>query len=262
MDRMTHNQFETPNSRTVGPALANVERLRNQLLPIVAHELRQPLNAILFALEPTNEFDAEITALEAREFCRREALHMSQIIDNVLSTYCDANGRLHLNLAAVDLASIVYHAIETANCSILSRGHCFSMSLPPDSVSFVGDPDRLEQILTNLLTNSARYTAPGGQIYLSADSSSEQVTIRVRDNGRGIGPELLPHIFDPWRCPVEAPSGGLGLGLALVKCLVELHGGNVVAHSKGRNMGSEFTISLPVRGPEYAAAMIVDSPRQ
>ncbi len=97
----THNQFETSNCRPSGPSFGNVERLRNQLLPIVAHELRQPLNAILFALEPRDEFDDEITAEEARELCRREALNMSQIIDNVLNTYCDANGRQHLHLVAL-----------------------------------------------------------------------------------------------------------------------------------------------------------------
>jgi two-component system CheB/CheR fusion protein len=243
----------------MGPALVNVERQRDQLLPIVAHELRQPLSAILFVLDPHNDFEDEITALEAREICRREALHMSQIIDNVLNTYCDASGRLHLHLVPVDLASIVFISIETTISSILSRGHRISLSLPPDPVSFVADPVRLKQILTNLLTNAVRYTAPGGHIYLSADSSSEVVTIRVRDNGRGIGPELLPHIFDPCRRQVEARSDGLGLGLPLVKLLAELHEGNVVAQSKGLNMGSEFTINLPARGPDAAAA-ITDSP--
>ena len=169
--------------------------------------------------------------------------------------------RLHLHLAPVELASIAYGAIETALSSIRSRGHRISVSLPPDSVSFVADPVRLNQILKNLLTNSARYTTPGGHIYLSADASSEVITIRVRDNGRGIRPELLPDIFDPCRRQAEARPGGLGLGLALVKSLVELHGGNVVAQSKGLNLGSEFTIDLPACGPEVAAAMS-DSPRQ
>jgi len=186
---------------------------------------------------------------------------MSLIIDNVLNTYCDAGGRLHLHPAPVDLASIVFHAIETVLASILSRGHRISFSLPPDPVSFVGDAVWLKQILTNLLANSVRYTAPGGHIYLSADASSEVVTIRVRDNGRGISPELLPDIFDPCRRQVVAPPGGLGLGLALVKSLVELHGGSVVAQSNGLNMGSEFAVNLPARCPDAAAA-ITNSPPQ
>jgi signal transduction histidine kinase len=255
------NQIETSNCRPIGSPIGNVEWLRNQLLPIVAHELRQPLNAILFALEPSEEFDDETTAQEARALCRREALQMSQIIDNVLDTYCDATGRLHLHLVPLELASIVHNAIETVRSSILSRGHRISVSLPPDSVTFIGDPARLKQILTNLLTNSVRYTAPGGHIYLSADSSREVVTIRVRDNGRGISPELLPHIFDPFRRQTETRFSGLGLGLALVKSLVEMHGGNVVAQSKGLNKGSEFTINLPAHGPDVGAANI-DSPRQ
>jgi signal transduction histidine kinase len=250
-----HNQFEASNYRPIGPPFSNVELLRNQLLPIVAHELRQPLNAILFALEPQNQFDDEITAEEAHELCRRSALSMSQIIDNVLNTYCDANGRLHLHLAPVDLASIVYNSIETTRSSIHSRGHRISVSLPADPVFFVADPLRLKQILTNLLTNSAKYTSPGGHIYLSADHSNEVVTIRVRDNGRGINPELLPHIFDPCRRQVESRSGGLGLGLPLVKTLVELHRGNVVAQSSGLNMGSEFIINLPILSPDVGAAI-------
>jgi signal transduction histidine kinase len=258
----TQNQIETSNSRPIDPPFGNVERLGNHLLPIVAHELRQPLNAILFALEPREEFDDEITAEEARELCRREVLYMSQVIDNVLSTYCDTNGRLYLHLVPMDLALIVNDAIETARSSILSRGHRISVSLPTGSISLVGDPVRLKQILTNLLTNSVRYTTPGGDIYVSAGSSGEVVTIRVRDNGTGISPELLPHIFDPRRRQAEVRSGGgLGLGLALVKSLVEMHGGNVVALSEGLNKGSEFTISLPAHGPEVGKAITNPSHR-
>jgi signal transduction histidine kinase len=154
----------------------------------------------------------------------------------------------------LNLASIVQDAIETARPSIASRGHRISVSLPPASVFFAGDPVHVKQILTNLLTNAAKYTAVGGHIYLSADASSEVVTIRVRDNGRGISPELLPFIFDPFRRQFEARPGGLGLGLSLVKSLVALHGGNVVAHSMGLNMGSEFTVNLPTRGPDAGAA--------
>ena len=239
--------------RPTRPPNGYVERLRNQLLPMIAHELRQPLNAILLAVETEDGPDYEMTAQEARELCRREARHISQIIDNVLDTYRDANGSLRLHLVWVDLASVVHDAIETVRSVILSRGHRISLSLPPDSVGFVGDPVRLIQILTNLLTNSARYTPPGGHIYLNADSSSEVITIRVRDNGRGISPELLPHIFDPCERLAGAPPGGLGLGLAVVKSLVESHGGNVVAQSEGLNEGSEFTINLPARGPDSRA---------
>jgi signal transduction histidine kinase len=255
----THDQFETSNFRPIGSPIGNIDRLRNQLLPVLAHELRQSLNSILFALEP-NEFDNEITSEESRDLCRREALSMSQIIDNVLDTYRDANGRLTLHPVLVDLALIIHNAIVTVRSSILSRGHRISVSLPPDSVTFVADPVRLKQILTNLLTNSARYTSRGGHIYLSADSSGGLVTIRVRDNGRGISSDSLPHIFDPYRQVGTRPDG-LGLGLALVKSLVELHGGNVVAHSRGPNTGSEFTINLPTLGPN-AGATFTDSPRQ
>jgi signal transduction histidine kinase len=169
---------------------------------------------------------------------------------DVLNTHREADSGLHLHLIRVNLAAIVYDAIGTALPGILSRGHRISVSLPPDSVLIAADPVQLKQILTNLLTNAANYTARGGDIYLSADASIEAVTIRVRDNGRGISPEVLPFIFDPFRRPVQARPGGLGLGLSLVKSLVELHGGNVVAKSMGLNMGSEFTITLPACRPD------------
>ena len=196
-----------------------------------------------------------MAAEEVRELCRRAALNMSQIIDDVVDIYCDANGKLHLNLIWVNLASIVQDAIEAARPTIVSRGHRISLSLPPDSAFFAGDPSLVKLILTNLLTNAAKYTAPGGHIYLSADATSEMVTIRVRDNGRGISPELLPHIFDPTRRQVAARPGRLGLGLSLVKSLAELHGGNVVAQSLGLNKGSEFSVNLPTRGPDVGAPM-------
>ena len=171
---------------------------------------------------------------------------MSRIIDDVLDVYFNVHGRLRLRLASVDLAAIIRAAITTTRPTFADRGHRISVSLPPEPVVFVADASRLQQIFTNLLTNAAKYTEPGGHICVTAGRWSEVVVIRVSDNGRGIDPELLPRIFDPFQ---QGEDGGLGLGLALVKSLVELHGGGVAVRSEGPGMGSEFVVHLPAAGP-------------
>jgi signal transduction histidine kinase len=194
------------------------------------------------------ECSDKTTAREARDIAHHEAQHVSQIISDLLDVCLNKHGGLHLHLEPVDLAVIVHHSIATARPSLDAGGHRLSVSLPPEPVSFLADASRLEQILTNLLTNSAKYTGPGGHIYLSADACSDVVVIRVRDNGRGISPDLLPRIFDPYQRGNHPEERGLGLGLALVKSLVELHGGSVAAYSQGLGMGSEFVVRMPVSG--------------
>jgi signal transduction histidine kinase len=233
------------NELSSGLTFWNHEGPGDQLLPTIAHELRQPLNAILMALEIVrNERGGESGAREAREIAKHQALHMSRIIDDMLDTFCQ--GRLHLNVAPVDLLTTVNDAIKSTRLAWATSGHRISVSLPRQPVSLVADPSRLVQILTNLLTNAAKYTDPGGHISLSADLSSESVVIRVRDNGQGMSPELLPRIFDLYQRGPHQRERGLGLGLTLVKSLVELHGGSVAAHSQGLGMGSEFIVCLPI----------------
>jgi len=222
-------------------------RLDDQFLPVLAHELRQPLSAILLALAAEQlECADKTTAREARDIARHEALHISQIISDLLDVCLDKHGGPHLHLELVDLAAIMRLAIATSRPSLDAGGHHLSVSLPPDPVTLMADPSRLEQILTNLLTNGAKYTGPGGHIYLTADVCGDVVVIRVRDDGRGISPDVLPRIFDLYRRGNHPEERGLGLGLALVKSLVELHGGSVAANSQGLGMGSEFVVRLPV----------------
>jgi len=252
----THEQFEPGDEPPTGPTVGAVDRRKDVLLPIVAHELRQPLSAILMALSVHDECDDESSAREARDIAKHGALQMSRIIDDVIDVYRDAHGKLRLRLAPMDLATIVRHSIETARPGLAARGHRLSVSLPPDPVSFLADASRLEQVLTNLLTNAANCTEPGGHIYVTGDVPTDEVVIRVRDNGRGICPDLLPRIFDPFQQGNDSgdrPGGALGLGLALVKSLVELHGGSVAAHSEGLGMGSEFVVRLPT-GPSFVHA--------
>ncbi|MGD0138032.1 MAG: HAMP domain-containing sensor histidine kinase [Tepidisphaeraceae bacterium] len=244
----TNERNEQCNPMPPGTGIgSHSSRLDDQVLPILAHELRQPLSAILLALGTEQlECSDKTAAREARDIAHHEALHMSQIISDLLDVCSDKRGRPHLHLEPVDLAVIVHRSIATSRASLDAGGHRLSVSLPPDPVSLMADPSRLEQILTNLLTNSAKYTGPGGHIYVSADVCSDVVVIRVRDNGRGISPDLLARIFDLYQRGNHPEERGLGLGLALVKSLVELHGGSVAAYSQGLGMGSEFVVRLPV----------------
>jgi signal transduction histidine kinase len=148
----------------------------------------------------------------------------------------------------VELAAVVAWATEATAHLLAARGHRLTVSLPPGPVTLDGDRLRLEQVLTNLLANAAKYTGPGGHVRLTAAVEAGQVVVRVRDNGRGIAPDLLPRVFDLFRQGLgsgERAAGGLGIGLALVKSLVELHGGSVAAFSDGPGTGSELVVRLP-----------------
>src|SRR5262249_37270387 len=139
---------------------------------------------------------------------------------------------------------------ETVGWRLATRGHRLAVALPPEAVTLHADPLRLEQVLTNLLSNAAKFTDPGGHIRLTAEVEADHVIVRVRDNGRGIAPELLPRVFDLFQQGVhsgERVTSGLGIGLALVKSLVELHGGSVAASSAGPGTGAEFVVCLPTR---------------
>lgn len=262
----THEQTDRSNALSPAPLARNGNRLNDHLLPILAHELRQPLNAILFALEEAHyECNNESVAREARDLAKREALHMSRIIGDLMDVCRNAHGKLRLHLTRVDLAAIIHDAIASARPSLATRGHRLVVSIPPEPAYFVADASRLEQVLTNLLCNAAKYTDPAGRICLTAEASTDLVVIRVSDNGRGINANLLPRIFDTFQQghdPKDIGLGGLGLGLglSLVKSLVELHGGSVAAHSCGTGTGSEFVVRLPTCGPA-AGACSTCSPR-
>ena len=152
----------------------------------------------------------------------------------------------------VSLGEIVAGAMEIAHPLLAAGRHRLAILLPPDPVPLRGHRARLQQVLTNLLTNAAKFTAPGGQISLIAEMQGAQLEIRARDTGIGIEPQLLPHIFELYRQGDEAGAqGGLGIGLALVKSMVESHGGCVSAHSGGPGMGAEFVVSLPLSRSEW-----------
>jgi signal transduction histidine kinase len=223
----------------------------DEWLATLAHELRSPLSTILSALGViSGGLDVGLDPLRAREVAERQARRAMQLVEDLFDVCAGSRGRLPLRMEAVDLAQVVAGATEAVSHLLAARGHRLTVSLRPEPIKLVGDPLRLEQVLTNLLTNAAKYTDPGGHIRLTAVAEAGQIIVRVRDNGRGIDPGLLPRVFDLFHQgpgASDSGAGGLGIGLALVKSLVELHGGSVAASSDGPGTGSEFVVRLPPR---------------
>ena len=186
---------------------------------------------------------------------------MVRLIDDLLDVSRMTRDRLELRRERVTLDVVVRDAIDASRPMIDRAGHTLTVSLPPEPVYLHGDPTRLTQVFANLLNNACKYTAPHGDIALTARSDKEHVEVTVRDNGIGIDPAFLPRVFEMFSqadSSVERRSGGLGIGLTLVKRLVEMHGGSVVAHSDGPGSGSAFVVRLPV---ETAASAASDQPK-
>jgi len=221
------------------------------LLGTMAHELRSPLATILSALQMiTDECDIDAAARRALAVVERQSWQAMRIIEDLFDTCAGASGKLSIRRQVVGFAEIVAAATETAAHLLAARQHRLTVSLPPEPVTLYADPLRLEQVLTNLLGNAAKFTDRGGHIQLTAKVEDRQLVLRVRDNGWGIPQDLLPRLFERFYQipgPGNQGTGGLGIGLALVKSLVELHGGSVAAFSDGPGTGSEFVVRLPAR---------------
>jgi CheY-like chemotaxis protein/two-component sensor histidine kinase len=182
----------------------------------------------------------------------RQVNQMSRLVDDLLDVSRITQGKIQLRKARLDLRGVVERAVEASRPLIVARAQNLSIAVPPEPLWVEGDAARLEQVISNLLNNAAKFTGPGGEIRLSLASSSHQARITVADTGMGITAEMLPKIFEPFvqaDAGLERAESGLGIGLALVKSLVELHGGAVTAHSAGLGQGSELTVSLPLLEP-------------
>ena len=232
--------------------LKEQDRRKDEFLALLAHELRNPLaplrNGIQILRLANGHGDA---AARARDMMERQLVHMVRLIDDLLDISRINRNKLHLQRARVALADVVESAVETVRPFIEAARHALTVTLPPEPVVLDADLTRLAQVFSNLLTNSAKYTPPGGRIDLAAVVRSGDVVVTVRDSGAGIPSDYLPRIFDMFSQAdrvVERASGGLGIGLALVKALVEMHGGTVTAQSDGPETGSTFTVSLPLAG--------------
>ena len=231
-------------------ALADAYRRKDEFLAMVSHELRNPLSPILNAVYLLRLQGGENPLQrEALGMIERQAVHLARIVDDLLEISRIATGRIHLRPSRIELNSIVNRATASARPLIEARKHRFSVSLWEQPIWLNADPVRLEQVVVNLLNNAAKYTGEGGQIWLTVLLLEGEVEIRVKDTGVGIEPGLLPRIFDLFtqaEKSLHRSHGGLGIGLALVRSLVEMHGGSVTAESAGLGRGSELTVRLPV----------------
>ncbi|MBI2876111.1 MAG: PAS domain-containing protein [Candidatus Tectomicrobia bacterium] len=230
-------------------ALEEANRRKDEFLAMLAHELRNPLAAIASAVQILRLRGSEDPMLRfAQEATERQAQQMKRLLDDLLDVSRVGRGKITLKKEPVDLVMAVSHAIQTVSPQIQERRHELSITLPSEPLRLEADPVRLEQVLSNLLSNAAKYTPQGGRIWLSAECQGNEAVVRVRDNGIGISSELLPHVFDLFvqaERSSDRSQGGLGIGLALVHNLVEMHGGRVEASSEGPGKGSEFVVRLP-----------------
>lgn len=231
-------------------ALREADRRKDEFLATLAHELRNPLAPIRSAAQVLNSprLDAAQSSW-ARQVIQRQVEHMARLLDDLLDVARITRGKLQIRKELVDLASIVDTAVEAARPLVDARRHQLTVELPASSPSIDADPVRLAQVLSNLLTNAAKYTDPGGRIELAAQVEDAALRVRVRDNGIGLSSSELASAFEMFSQSEGAHSraqGGLGIGLALVKGLVRLHGGTVSAYSPGPGQGSEFTVVLPL----------------
>jgi signal transduction histidine kinase len=232
--------------------LREADRRKDEFLAMLAHELRNPMAPILNALRLLREQDAGATVEDARNVAERQVRHLARLVDDLLDVSRISSGKIQLRTSRLELGRSVARAVESVRSTIVHRGQELSVSLPDEPILLEADEARLEQVLSNLLNNAAKYTEPAGRIAIEAGRDREWAVVRVRDNGIGIAPELLPHVFDLFRQAdrsLDRSQGGLGIGLTLVRRLVELHGGNVSASSDGVGRGSEFVIRLPVCVP-------------
>ena len=230
-------------------ALVEADRHKDEFLATLAHELRNPLAPIRNSLHILKSPEADRALAEpVWEMMERQVHNMTRLVDDLMDVSRINWGKIELRKEEVDLASVVRRAVEASMPLIKERRHDLRLDLPDEPIRLEGDPTRLEQVLDNLLNNAAKYTDPGGRIWLAAALEGDFAVIRVRDTGIGIEPEMLPKVFGLFvqaERRLDRSKGGLGIGLSLVRQLVEMHGGTIQAHSEGPGRGTEFVVRLP-----------------
>ncbi|MFL6262958.1 MAG: ATP-binding protein [Thermoanaerobaculia bacterium] len=232
--------------------LVGADRRKDQFLAMLAHELRNPLAPIRNAVELMRQVETiDPTFQPSREMVERQVKHLGRLVDDLLDVSRITQGSIRLRKEVVDLGTIVQRAVEGNRPLIESRAHTLSLGLPAEPVRLEADATRLEQVISNLLNNAAKYTMPGGHIWVTAAREGEEAVVRVRDTGIGIPPDVLDRVFEPFvqqsNGSLARTQGGLGVGLTLVRSLVEMHGGRVEASSPGLGQGSELVVRLPAQ---------------
>jgi signal transduction histidine kinase/CheY-like chemotaxis protein len=228
-------------------AAEGANRAKDEFLAMLGHELRNPLSPIVTALQ-IMKLQGPAGSERARTVIERQVNHLIRLVDDLLDVSRIARGKVALKKEPLELADIVSKAVEMVSPLLEQRAHTLIVDVPRSGLLLNGDPTRLSQVVSNLLTNAAKYTPAAGRITLHAQASDGEVVLRVRDTGIGIAPEVLPRIFDLFvqeRQAIDRSQGGLGLGLAIVRNLIECHGGTVAVRSEGVGRGSEFIVRLP-----------------
>lgn len=258
---ITDQRRDEENLRRSAAALKESDRRKDEFLALLAHELRNPLAPIRNSVQILRAKNPSSPDLQwATDVIDRQVQQMTRLIDDLLDVSRINTGKIQIRKKRIELADVVSSSVEACRPLIENLGHELNVAIPAGSVPLEGDLARLSQVLLNLLNNAAKYTDPGGRIWLDASQAGGRVIIRVKDTGIGIPPEMLPRIYDMFTQvdgSLERSRGGLGAGLTLVRRLVELHGGTVEGHSQGTGQGSEFIVNLPVAG-----ASSVETPKR
>jgi signal transduction histidine kinase len=242
-------QKEVAERARAEQALQEADRNKDEFLAMLAHELRNPLAPILNALQLMRMKPSEPQSLWAQEVIQRQLASLTRLVDDLLDVSRITRGKITLTREPLEVSTLIRCAVETIQPLIQERDHALILQVPPEPLRVNGDSTRLTQALGNVLGNAAKYTDRGGRIELRCSRQGADVEIRVRDNGIGIPAELLPRIFDLFTQldrRSDYSSTGLGIGLALVRRLVEMHGGSISAQSAGAGAGTEFLIRLPL----------------
>jgi PAS domain S-box-containing protein len=247
-------------------ALREADRHKDEFIAMLAHELRNPLAPIANSLEILRECGTDRDAIErVHETLARQTAHLTRLVDDLMEISRITRERLELRKERIDLAEIVQTAVEIGVPSIEAFSQRFELELSQEKLALYADPVRIAQVIANLLNNAAKFTAAGGRIQLKVQRDRDTAVIRVRDDGVGIPPDMLEKVFELFRQvgnPLDRAQGGLGIGLTLVRRLVEMHGGTVLAHSAGLGHGAEFVVRLPLAPADVAAETRAPSSRR
>jgi PAS domain S-box-containing protein len=238
--------------------------LKDEFLATASHELRTPLNAIagwvhVLQTGVVADGNQQRQALDAID---RNVRIQTRLIEDLLDVSRMIQGRVSLTVAPLDLRGMIDAAVETIGHTAAAKDIAIEVVTPPDAVPVIGDEHRLQQVFWNLLANAVKYTPRGGRVTIAVAQELGRAVVRVKDSGEGIDPAFLPHVFEPFRQGASATMrSGLGLGLAIVRRLVDLHGGRITAESRGAGLGSTFSVSLPVAPSAVAPSMLPPAPR-
>jgi PAS domain S-box-containing protein len=247
---------EAQAARTASEAAS---RTKDEFLTVLSHELRTPLNSILGWSQMLNTRQLEPTTVtRALETIERNARHQAQLVEDILEVSRMTQGKLQLRIALTQLPTIVTAAIDVMQPAIAAKGIHLNLNFDTGTAEVAGDPDRLQQVVWNLLSNAVKFTPEGGQVTIALQEIGNQVQLEITDTGAGIAPEFLPYVFERFRQADSSTTrehGGLGLGLAIARYLIELHGGKISAFSSGVGQGATFVVQLPLaQTHSYAVA--------